>query len=124
MGQACCRSEKAKNQQLAEEEEASFVQGRSARGATPIKKSKQEVQLAKEFESYLENSELVKKGRESAIDPDTKMVKFEVFLEIYRTLLLWNKIMFMPRKIQLKKERREYLRCQDETAYQHNVMQA
>ena len=45
------------------------------------------------------------------------VLKFEVFLEIYRTTLIWNRIEFATMKEELVSERRTALKANDMTLY-------
>ena len=124
MGQLCCKSKKGeKNRELREQ----FEEGDAAPRPEPRKQKKVEEetsattekskaqdspfkgnQYESDFLKFIDTHAMFKVDRSEIASPEGHL-KFDFFLKLYKSSMMWNKILFLETKQEMVKERRSLL---------------
>ena len=110
MGNQCCSRDRANaNYDFSSELSRDLKTEKAGRKLKQLDDFEPSKQMIDYLHEVFDNFEFARDGN--------GVLKFEVFLEIYRTTLIWNRIEFASMKEELVSERRTALKADDMTLY-------
>lgn len=132
MGAACCKSKKAseieKQKKVLEERDTDTPQTPTTPGVISMDEQSDNLEylfdsLDTQFRWYLDKEFPFPTSRADLIEsPDKPILKFSIFIEFYRSAMVWNKILIQKKKYDNTNARRKLFKANEMQAYMQECL--